>query len=99
MAIDENYIPNNNLPIMVDNRIVSNDMNRREKPHIAIVTVKVDIWAVNADGTLDQYVMGDSTLERYGISRKGQFVVKGHDEADCINKIIQTMERIQDGQT
>ena len=99
METNEDYIPNNDLPIMIDNRVISNEVNRREKPHIAIVTIKLDVRAINADGTLDQYVMGDSALERYGISRKGQFVLKGHDEADCVNKIIQTMERIQDGQT
>ena len=97
METNEDYIPNNGLPIMIDNRVISNEVNRREKPHIAIVTIKLDVRAINADGTLDQYVIGDSALERYGISRKGQFVLKGHDDADCVNKIIQTMERIQDG--
>jgi len=97
METEPKYIPNDNLPIMVDNRLTDVDMNRREKLHIAIVTVKLDVRAINQDGTLDQYVMGDECLDKYGIARKGQFVVKGYDEADCINNIIQTLERIKNG--
>ena len=99
METSEEYIPNNNLPTMIDNRLTPVDTNRRERPHVAIVTIKLDVRAINADGPLDQYVMGDQCLEKYGISRKGQFVVKGHDEADCIKKIIETLENIKNGQT
>ena len=99
METNSDYIPNNNLPIMIDNRVISSDINRKEKPHIAIVTVKLDIRAINADGTLDQYVMGDACLEKYGISRKGQFVMKGHSEADCVKKTIEALEKVQHGQT
>lgn len=97
METDEGYVPNVNLPAMIDNRVLSKEENVREKPHIAIVTLKLDVRAINADGTLDQYVMGDKSLERYGITRKGQFVIKGHDEADCIKKILETLEKIKNG--
>ena len=97
METDNEYIPNDRLPVMIDNRLITNDGNRREKPHIAFVTVKLDIRAVNADGTLDHYVMGNDCLEKYGITRKGQFVVKGHDEASCIQKILKILENIKDG--
>jgi hypothetical protein len=97
METDEEYISNNNLPTMIDNRLTPVDTNRRERPHIAIVTIKLDIRAMNADGTLDQYVMGDQCLEKYGISRKGQFVVKGHSEAECIKKTTETLENIKNG--
>jgi hypothetical protein len=99
MATEEEYIPNDNLPTMINNRLSDTDGNRRDKPHIAIVTIKLDVRAINADGTLDHYVMGDQCLDKYGVSRKGQFVIKGHDEADCINNVMQTLERIKNGQT
>ena len=73
------------------------DIPRSSKPHIAIVTMKIDIKARNPDDTLDFYSMGDKALKKYGISQKGQFVVKGSSEADCINKLKEILERIGNG--
>ena len=69
-------------------------MERRSRPHIAIVTMKVDVRAINPDNTLDLYTMGDECLHKYNMSQKGQFVVKGYSEADCINKLKKILECI-----
>ena len=85
----------NNRPIQpMVNGIPAPDMDRRSRPHIAIVTMKVDVRAINPDNTLDLYTMGDGCLSKYGLSQKGQFVVKGYSEADCIQKLQQILESI-----
>ena len=35
------------------------DMERREMPHIAIVTLKLDVRAIFPNGLFDKYVEGD----------------------------------------
>ena len=72
----------------------ASDMHRSTKPHIAIVTLKIDIRSMNSDETLDLYAMGNDALQKYGLARKGQFVIKGTSEADCIRKLKTTLEKI-----
>mgnify|MGYP001265252204 CR=1 FL=1 len=73
------------------------ELFRSEKPHIAIVTMKFDVRALNPDNTMDLYVMGDEALNKYGITTKAQFCVKGYSEADCIKKLKQTLEKMNNG--
>lgn len=73
------------------------DIHRSIKPHIAIVTLKIDIRSVNSDETLDLHVMGNDALQKYGLARKGQFVIKGTSEADCIKKLKDILENITNG--
>lgn len=63
------------------------DIYRSLKPHIAIITLKIDIRAMNSDESLDLFVMGDTALQKYGLSTKGQLIVKGTSEAECIQKV------------
>jgi len=84
-------------PKIVGQHYAEPDMPRSAKPHIAIVTMKLDIRAMNPDGTLDIHVMGDRALEKYRISHKAQFVVKGSSEATCIQKLKNMLEKINDG--
>ncbi|SVA81302.1 uncharacterized protein METZ01_LOCUS134156 [marine metagenome] len=71
----------------------SDDFPRSIKPHIAMITFKIDIRAMNIDETLDIQVMGNKALEKYGMAQKGQFVIKGISEADCIQKIKNLLEK------
>ena len=84
-------------PKIVGQHYAESDMPRSTKPHLAIVTMKLDVRAMNPDGTLDTHVMGDRALEKYRISHKAQFVVKGSSEAACIKKLKNILERIGDG--
>jgi hypothetical protein len=85
-------------PRIVGHNNGSGDMYRSTKPHMAIVTMKVDIRAMNPDGTLDLHVMGSEALKKYNIGQKAQFVVKGTSEAKCIDKLKKLLERISDGE-
>ena len=94
----ENSTPNLPFgPKIVGQNSTSGDMPRSMKPHIGIVTMKIDIRAVNPDGTLDLHVMGERALKKYKISNKAQFVVKGTSEAACIKKLKNTLEKIDNG--
>lgn len=94
----ENSTPN--LPF--GPKIVGQDHNcdempRSTKPHIAIVTMKIDIRAMNPDGTMDIHVMGERALKKYKISTKAQFVIKGTSEAECVEKTKNSLGRIDNG--
>jgi len=68
--------------------------DRRERPHHATITMKIDIRQINNDGTLDHHVMGNRLLEKYGISTKAQFCISGSNEAACINSLKNKLEQL-----
>ena len=79
---------------IIEDQHYNTDVYRSTKPHIAIVTLKIDIRAMNSDESLDPRVMGNIALQKYGIAQKGQFIVKGASEADCIKKLKTILENI-----
>ena len=68
--------------------------DRRERPHHATITMKIDIRQINKDGTLGHDVMGNRLLEKYGISTKAQFCVSGSNEAACIDTRKKKLEQL-----
>ena len=72
------------------------DVNRRECPHHAVITFKIDIRKINSDGTIDPQVLGNALLRKYGISTKAQLAVAGTSEADCINNLKSKLERLNE---
>lgn len=70
------------------------DIPRRDYPHNAIVTLKIDIRKINRDGALDHQVMGDHLLRKYGISTKAQWSISGASEAECIKNLIEKLEKL-----
>ena len=70
------------------------DIPRRDYPHHATVTFKIDIRKINKDGTLDQQVMGNRLLKKYGISTKAQLCISGPSEAECIKNLIEKLENL-----
>ena len=69
-------------------------IDRSKKPHIAIITLKIDVRAIESDGTFDDQVLGNEALSKYGISRAAQIQTTGVTEADCINKTKQMLEKL-----
>ena len=70
------------------------DFSRREKGHLAIITMKIDIRPMNSDQTFDRYMLGPKDLERYGMGNKAQFTIKGSSEAECVMKVKKVIDRI-----
>tara|TARA_B100000929_G_C15320197_1_gene357005 strand:- start:121 stop:429 length:309 start_codon:yes stop_codon:yes gene_type:complete len=83
---------------IIEDQHYNTDIYRSTKPHMAVVTLKIDIRAMNSDESLDPRVMGNRALQKYGIAQKGQFVVRGTSEADCIKKLKTILENINNGQ-
>ena len=70
------------------------ELPRSDKPHVAIITLKLDIRGYNADATLDPYVLVVADLQKYGISNKAQIIIKGADEAHCVQKVKNLLENL-----
>ena len=88
--------PEIQIPNKEDDPQEINDVNRRDYPHHATITFKIDVRRLNMDGTLDRWVMGRETLSKYNMSNKAQIVVTGVDEADCIKNIKAKLERLNE---
>ena len=69
-------------------------VNRREQPHHATITIKIDVRKINTNGTLDPFVMGNGPLEKYGMTRKAQLCLSGPTEADCIKILKERLGRL-----
>lgn len=72
------------------------DLPRREKPHIAIVTFKIDIRPVNQDNSFETYKLSNRDLEKYNMTHKAQIIVKGPSEAECVSRVKQTLEKMNE---
>jgi hypothetical protein len=81
----------------VDNNIETQkdvENYRREQPHHATITIKIDVRKINTNGTLDPFVMGNGPLEKYGMTRKAQLYLSGPTEAACIKILKERLERL-----
>lgn len=67
---------------------------RKNYPHHATVTIKIDVRKINDDGSLDPEVMSNILLEEYGISNKAQICISGPTEAECIKNLINMLEKL-----
>ena len=54
------------------------NIQRRLCPHHAVITMKIDIRKIDNDGNLDSQVIGNSILEKYGISNKSSDLFFSH---------------------
>lgn len=72
------------------------EVPRKSKPHMAIITFRIDIRAINEDNTLSNHILQNADLKKYNLGEKGQFIVRGADEAECAKKVIKIMEKINE---
>lgn len=70
------------------------DIPRVLYPHHATITMKIDIRKIEQDGTLDNQVIGNEILSKYGISNKAQICFSAPNEAECIKLIKQKLENL-----
>ena len=74
--------------------ISDNQIERRNFPHHATITIKIDIRKMYDDGSLDNQVMGNRLLSKYGISNKAQLCISGASEAECIRILKEKLEKL-----
>ena len=70
------------------------NIDRKNIPHHATITLKIDIRKINLDGSLDPEIMDRILLQEYGISNKAQICVSGPTESDCIKNVINLLEKL-----
>lgn len=75
---------------------IPSEIPRSQHPHHATVTMKIDIRKVLETGNLDNCVLGNDALSKYGISNKLQICTSGVTEADCIKNLINMLEKMND---
>ena len=79
---------------MNDFEISDNQVDRKICPHHATITMKIDIRKMYEDGRLDNQVMGNRLLSKYGISTKAQICISGASEADCIRILKERLDKL-----
>lgn len=70
------------------------NINRSLCPHHAVITLKIDIRKIKSDGSLDNQVIGNKTLQKYGMSNKAQLCLSAPTEAECIRLVKETLEKL-----
>ena len=76
----------------------SANFSRREKAHIATIQFEIEVRPVNLDNTMEDSALNNKDFERYNMSNKARILIKGSSEADCIKKIKQALEKMNDTQ-
>ena len=64
-------------------------------PHIAEISFDIRMSKVLQDGTIDTSLVSNKEMEKYGISNKAIFTVRGIDKIDCFKKIKQVLEALK----
>ena len=70
------------------------EIPKRERPHHATITFKIDIREMTPTGEILWQVMGNELLKKYHMSTKGQILVSGATEAHCIKNVKEILERM-----
>tara|TARA_Y100001938_G_scaffold148674_1_gene233086 strand:+ start:2126 stop:2380 length:255 start_codon:yes stop_codon:yes gene_type:complete len=83
--------------VILDSNENQQDIPRSQKPHLAIITMRIDVRSIESDGSLGNTKLGFQDLSKYGMSTKAQLSVTGIDEADCIAKTKELLERLNNG--
>lgn len=74
----------------------SANFSRREKAHVATLSFEIDVRPVNLDNSIDNSALNNKDFERYNMSNKARIIIKGSSEGDCIKKVKQALEKIND---
>ena len=77
---------------------IDDNLYRKKCPHHVVITLKVDIRKINPNGSLDNQVIGNTILQKYGISNKAQICFSAVDEATAIKIAKEKIERLEDEQ-
>lgn len=72
------------------------EVSRKLKPHIGVITFRIDVRGINPDNTLSEHILQNADLAKYNLGDKGQIIVKGSNEAECAKKIAELMEKINE---
>ena len=73
---------------------MAEEIPRSEKPHHATVTMKIDVREMTKSGEVLHSILGETALNKYGLSRKAMYFVTGATEASCMKQLKECLERL-----
>ena len=73
---------------------MTEEIPRSEKPHHATVTMKIDVREMTQNGEVLSTILGETALNKYGLSRKAMYHVTGATEAGCLKQLKECLERL-----
>ncbi len=81
---------------MMQNRVEADPEPVKARPHAAIITLKIEVREIDSNGTIGESVVGNGRLSKFGIRDKARIMIKGATEADCIVKVKQLLENLNE---
>lgn len=72
------------------------DRGRKDFPHIAVLTFRIEVREVQPNGIMGESVLGRNELQKFGMSDKAQIHVMGGTESECIQKVKNLLENLDD---
>jgi hypothetical protein len=72
------------------------ELKSYQYPHYAQIVFSVNIHKKLSDGSLDPKIVSEEELHKYGITKKAIFSVEGYDKANCIQKVKETLEKLNE---
>ena len=76
--------------------MASKELESYQHPHYAQIVFNVNIHKKLPDGSLDPQTVSEEELHKYGISKKAIFTLEGYDKVNCIQKVKQTLEKLNE---
>lgn len=67
---------------------------RKNLPHIAVLTFKIEVRSLENDNTMGESVLGNEQLSKFGMTNKAKIHIKGATEAECIQKVKNMLENL-----
>ena len=71
-------------------------MRNTTSPHCAIITFDVKIHEMLPDKSLNPTIMTKEDMRKHGITNKAAIKVEGFNEKNCIEKVIETLEKLNE---
>ncbi len=81
---------------LINSRIETTPEPLRSRPHGAIITLKIEVREIDSNGIIGESVLGNARLSKFGIRDKARIMIKGATEAECIVKVKNLLENLNE---
>jgi hypothetical protein len=72
-------------------------LKRNTAPHVGVIRVSVFVHRMSSDGSIDPDPIDCSDLFKdHAMAKKAEMHVKGFDKWDCVKKVKDTLDRMND---
>jgi len=81
---------------LIRNRVEKDIEPVRARPHAAIITLKIEVRELDSNGIIGESVLGNARLSKFGIRDKARIMIKGATEAECVVKVKNLLENLNE---